>query len=87
MQIKQIDMKGIGVKLLTASRVSKGWLNKKISLKKIFGCILIEEFVFVLYVLLFVTQGHPTWESIIDTVTMQTLLDAFLNPFRAKHPL
>ena len=26
------------------------------------------------YVLLFVKQGHPTWESIIDTVTMQILL-------------
>ena len=27
-----------------------------------------------LYVLLFVTQGHPTWDSIINTVTMKTLL-------------
>ena len=28
---------------------------------------------FVLYVLLFLTQGHPTWESIVDTLTMQTV--------------
>ena len=26
-----------------------------------------------LYVLLFVTKGHPTWESIIDTFTMQAV--------------
>ena len=36
--------------------------------KKIYGCILMVKFVFGLYVLLFVTQGHPTWGSIIDTV-------------------
>ena len=26
-----------------------------------------------IYILLFVTQGHPTWEGIIDTVTMLTV--------------
>ena len=41
--------------------------------KKIFGCISTVDFL-GLYVLLFVTQGHPTWDSIIDTVTMQPLL-------------
>ena len=28
---------------------------------------------FVLYVLLFVTEGHPTWESIVDTLIIQTV--------------
>ena len=28
------------------------------------------EFVINVYVLLFVTQGHRTWESIIDTAKM-----------------
>ena len=46
-------------------------LQTRISLKKIFGCFTISmEFVIGLYVLPFVTQGHPTWESIIDTATM-----------------
>ena len=49
-------------------------IKQEISLKKIFGCISIVKFVLGLYVLLFVTQGHPTWESIIDTVTIQILL-------------
>ena len=53
-------------------------MNKKeISLIKILGCISIMAFFLNLYVLLFVTQGHPTWESIIDTVIMQTLLLVF----------
>ena len=40
--------------------------NKKyLFLKNKFGCISIVEFVIA---------RHPTWESIIDTVTMQTLL-------------
>ena len=48
-------------------------LNKKYLLKTIWlhfdcGICFLD-----LYVLLFVTQG-PTWESIMDTVTMQTLL-------------
>ena len=41
------------------------------SLKNIFGCISIVEF--VLYVLLFVTEGHPTWECIVDTLIIQTV--------------
>ena len=36
-----------------------------------FECISIVEF--VLYLLLFLTQGHPTWESIVDTLTMKTV--------------
>ena len=44
-----------------------------ISLKKIFSWISIEEFVLCLYILFIVTQGHPTWEGIIDIVTMQTV--------------
>ena len=42
-------------------------LHKKNIFKKIFSCILIVEFV------IRPTQG-PTWESIMNTDTMQTLL-------------
>ena len=49
-------------------------INKKYLKKKISSCISIVEYVLGLSVLLYVTQGHPTWESKIDTVTMQTLL-------------
>ena len=44
--------------------------KQEISLKKIFGWISMVEF--VLYVLLFVIQGHSTWENIIKSLTMQT---------------
>ena len=39
-----------------------------------FVIVVFPDHTHLLYVLLFVTQGHPTWESIIDTVTRQTLL-------------
>ena len=42
--------------------------KQEISLKKIFGYISIVEF--VLYVLIFVVQCHPTWETISNTLTM-----------------
>ena len=42
----------------------------------IFGCISIVEF--VLYVLRFVTQGHPTWESIVNFLTIQPVLSRAL---------
>ena len=47
----------------------KHWnINKKYTFKRVFGCITIVEF--VLYVL-FATQGHLAWESIVNTLTMQ----------------
>ena len=49
---------------------------KQESIKKIFNCISVVDF-FGLYVhvLLFVTctQGHPTLESLTDTVTMHAV--------------
>ena len=39
-----------------------------------FVIVVFPDHTHLLYVLLFVTQGHPTWESIIDTATRQTLL-------------
>ena len=47
-----------------------GQHEQEISLKKIFSCISIVEFVF--YVLLFVTQSLPTWENKAKTLAMQT---------------
>ena len=48
-------------------------LNKKYLLKNYLAAFGLWNLLFDIYVLLFVTQG-PTWESIMDTVTMQTLL-------------
>ena len=39
-----------------------------------FVIVVFPDHTHLLYVLVFVTKGHPTWESIIDTVTRQTLL-------------
>ena len=46
-------------------------LQTRIYFNNIFGCVSIVEF--VLYVLLFDTQDHPSCESIIDTVIMQAV--------------
>ena len=45
-----------------------------ISLKRYSAAFQVWNLFLGLYVLLFDTQGNLTWESIIDTVTMKTLV-------------
>ena len=47
--------------------------NKKYLQKGFSAAFQLRNLFLCLYVLLFLTQGHPTWESIIDTDTMQTV--------------